>query len=119
MEAELRSQQGLSDGAAAEPIVGKSFGGFEIASRIIGYKDGYATYSTHRMPYVCNLDNEMRKAVSPWGDWLARREKLVKFSGKLRGPLRELRGLPAYILPKGNRDNDVPVVVAVSTIRKR
>jgi hypothetical protein len=27
--------------------------------------------------------------------------------------------IPAYILPEGNRDNDVPVVVAVSTTRKR
>ena len=32
---------------------------------------------------------------------------------------RGVEGPPAYILPHGNRDNDVPVDVAVSTIRKR
>ena len=53
------------------------------------------------------------------GGWLAHSQKLAKFSVGLGASLQRLEGLPAYILPNGNRDKDVPVLVAVSTIRKR
>ena len=86
---------------------------------MVGYKDGMCELLTHWLPYVCNLTNEMRNTVIARDAWLARREKVAKFSGWLWAPSLELQGLPAYILPNGNRDNDVPVVVAVSTIRKR
>jgi hypothetical protein len=82
-------------------------------------RTGFADYSTHWLTYVCNAFKEMPNTVIAGGYWLARREKLAKFSGGLHGPSGDLCGLPAYILPNGNRDNDVPVVVAVSTIRKR
>ena len=82
-------------------------------------RTGFADYSTQWLTYVCNAFKEMPNTVIVDGDWLARREKLAKFSGGRREPSRGLYGLPAYILPNGNRDNDVPVVVAVSTIRKR
>ena len=82
-------------------------------------RTGLAYYSTHRLTYVCNAFKEMPDNVMQSRVWLARREKLAKFSGKPQGPARGLCGLPAYILPNGNRDNDVPVVVAVFTIRKR
>jgi hypothetical protein len=79
----------------------------------------FADYSTQWLTYVCNAFKEMPDNVMHNCVWLARREKLAKFSGKLQGPARGLSGVPACILPNGNRDNDVPVVVAVSTIRKR
>ncbi len=49
---------------------------------------------------------------------LAWNEKVAKFCRGLT-PEFGVEVPPAYILPHGNRDNDVPVVVAVSTIRKR
>jgi hypothetical protein len=49
---------------------------------------------------------------------LARVERIANFAAS-RMLLMGATGLPAYILPYVNRDNDVPVVVAVSTIRKR
>jgi hypothetical protein len=51
-------------------------------------------------------------------EWLAWVEKNAKFCPE-HGFSSGMIGLRAYILPYGNRDNDVPVVVAVSTIRKR
>jgi hypothetical protein len=51
---------------------------------------------------------------------LAQGEKLDNFGrAGLRPVVFGAEGPPAYILPHGNRDIDVPVVVAVSTIRKR
>jgi hypothetical protein len=38
---------------------GLSFGGSEIASRIVGYKGGCPNFSTHWLPYVCNVTTEL------------------------------------------------------------
>ena len=75
--------------------------------------------SLHWLPYVCNPTKEMRMTVMIRVGWLAYWQKLAKFSEGLGSSSRGAESLPAYILPNGNRDNDVPVVVAVSTIRKR
>jgi hypothetical protein len=49
---------------------------------------------------------------------LAKSAGLDMFALRLASVFEDVAS-PAYILPHGNRDNDVPVVVAVSTIRKR
>ena len=69
---------------------------------------------------ICLHDpKDMRMTEITRGGWLAYGEKLAKFSDGLRSFSRGVESLPACILPNGSRDNDVPVSVAVSTIRKR
>jgi hypothetical protein len=55
-------------------------------------------------------------AVRTAGRWRRGKSSLSLPRGS---SLRGDEGPPACILPHGNRDNDVPVEVAVSTIRKR
>lgn len=68
--------------------------------------------------YVCRAKLRYVPIVITHCERLAWVEKIANFGREPDFPSGKT-GLRAYILPYGNRDNDVPVVVAVSTIRKR
>ena len=69
--------------------------------------------------YVCTDQKRYVPIVTMHTEPLPLRQKFANFGGDPPLANHLDPGLPAYILPDGNRDNDVPVVVAVSTTRKR
>ena len=105
----------------SEHVVGASLlrnRGSEFASRASATRRVNATFSKRWLPYVCDAELRYVPIVKMHPERLAGEEKIAMFCPGYVSPSGSGE-IPAYILPEGNRDNDVPVVVAVSTTRKR